>query len=302
MNPKHANTLYNYAVMLDTHLKRKEEAEAIYRSCLQCEPKHAFALYNLAVLLEERLFSSAHSASTSNAALKQLQQRKEEVGQLYKKAVEADPRDASTLADYGRFLLVRMDEAVKGRQALQAALKMNPSCEIALYHLAVIQHRQEPPDLTAAADMLKALISVAPQHANGHLQLARVLSDLYRKELTSIATEREGGGTEKEKARLERAFTEICRHYEKAMTAMREPGDAALEYLKLAAAYGNVFHKRRIVELCSMAVNSGLSSSAAVQAAGVLSPAADADLRALQMAKVWIEKINSTLLSEQTES
>ena len=90
--------------MLDTHLKRKEEAESTYRTCLQCEPKHAFALYNLAVLLEERLFGSA---ANPNPPQKVLHQKKDEILGLYRKAVEADPRDASTMADYGRYLLVR---------------------------------------------------------------------------------------------------------------------------------------------------------------------------------------------------
>jgi hypothetical protein len=35
VHPKHANTLYNYAVMLDTHLKRKKEAEGLYRRALE---------------------------------------------------------------------------------------------------------------------------------------------------------------------------------------------------------------------------------------------------------------------------
>jgi tetratricopeptide (TPR) repeat protein len=56
--PNHTNTLYNYAVLLDTHLKRKDEAEGYYRKTLDLEPKHAYALYNLAVLIEEKLFQS----------------------------------------------------------------------------------------------------------------------------------------------------------------------------------------------------------------------------------------------------
>ena len=55
INPSHPNTLYNLAVMLDTRLQRKPDAEVFYRRCIDAEPKHAFALYNLAVLLEEKL-------------------------------------------------------------------------------------------------------------------------------------------------------------------------------------------------------------------------------------------------------
>ena len=122
MNPKHANTLYNYAVMLDTHLKRKEEAESTYRTCLQSEPKHAFALYNLAVLLEERLFGSASSYQSSQ---KGQQQKKDEILGLYRKAVEADPRDASTMADYGRFLLVRYDPILLHQVSTSSRSPMN---------------------------------------------------------------------------------------------------------------------------------------------------------------------------------
>lgn len=123
VHAKHANTLYNFAVMLDTHLKRKEEAEGLYRRALEVEPRHAFALYNLAVLLEERYSvdliaqaaASAEIASTMGpniaAAMedpdfkeKDLKKREEILG-LYQRAVEADPRDTTTLADYGRYEL-----------------------------------------------------------------------------------------------------------------------------------------------------------------------------------------------------
>jgi len=83
----HANTLYNYGVMLDTHCNRKEEAEHLYRRCLSVDPNHAYALYNLAVLLEE----------TGKDLV--------EVLSLYTRAVQADPQDATTLADYGRCAL-----------------------------------------------------------------------------------------------------------------------------------------------------------------------------------------------------
>jgi tetratricopeptide (TPR) repeat protein len=122
VQPKHANSLYNYAVMLDTHLKRKEEAEALYRRALAVEPRHAYALYNLAVLLEERYSTEliAHAQATAEVAAtmgpniaaamedpdfkaKDLKTR-EDILALYQKAVEADPRDTTTLADYGRYV------------------------------------------------------------------------------------------------------------------------------------------------------------------------------------------------------
>lgn len=120
MQPTHANSLYNYAVMLDTRLARKEEAEALYRRALAVEPRHAYALYNLAVLLEERYSSElvAQAQATAEVAVtmgpniaatmedpdaKARDQRtREEILALYQRAVEADPRDVTTLADYGR--------------------------------------------------------------------------------------------------------------------------------------------------------------------------------------------------------
>ncbi len=47
-NPKHANSCYNYAVMLDNALRRYDEAEALYRKALEANPRHAFSWYNLA--------------------------------------------------------------------------------------------------------------------------------------------------------------------------------------------------------------------------------------------------------------
>jgi tetratricopeptide (TPR) repeat protein len=52
--PNHANTLYNYAVMLDSHCNRRDEAEELYHKALSIEPHHPYALYNLAVLLEDK--------------------------------------------------------------------------------------------------------------------------------------------------------------------------------------------------------------------------------------------------------
>jgi hypothetical protein len=70
VDPMHVNTLYNIAVMFDTHCDRKAEAETMYRRALLEDPVHTFALYNLAVLLEERLEIEpcmVHNSSTQNS-------------------------------------------------------------------------------------------------------------------------------------------------------------------------------------------------------------------------------------------
>jgi hypothetical protein len=127
----HANTLYNYAVLLDSHLKRKPEAEVLYRRCLETQPRHAFALYNLAVLREEMINNLIHKSALAKHALSVLEAKANEdnveetereraahatavlseekeqdllagVSQLYERAVEADSNDFTALADCGR--------------------------------------------------------------------------------------------------------------------------------------------------------------------------------------------------------
>ena len=101
--------------MLDTHCKRKEEAESLYRRSLEVEPRHSYALYNLAVLLEEKYSKLDHAAANAAfgsdeeakaaataAAASAKETHRSEVCKLYQRAVEADPRDATTVADYGR--------------------------------------------------------------------------------------------------------------------------------------------------------------------------------------------------------
>jgi hypothetical protein len=97
--------------MLDTHLKRKPEAEQLYRRALECEPRHAYALYNLAVLLEELYFNANKVPQNEGAEIidHMKEVHKEEVLSYYKRAVDADPKDSATLADYGRYVTAGVD-------------------------------------------------------------------------------------------------------------------------------------------------------------------------------------------------
>lgn len=100
--------------MLDTHCQRKREAEDLYRRALGVEPNHSYALYNLAVLLEDKNTSLTAEFKKIQATSQDLAQeemeklareelgRRDEVCELYRRAVEADPRDGTTVADYGR--------------------------------------------------------------------------------------------------------------------------------------------------------------------------------------------------------
>ena len=97
-----------------------------------------------------------------------------------------------------------------------------------------------------------------------------MLSDIYRRDAAAAINDNTGSRTS---SRLEKLFTEISMHFEQALTSQREPGDAALEYLKIAAAFGTSIQKRRIVEICNMAVNHGMNAMAAIEASGPLSAA-----------------------------
>ena len=134
ISPKHSNTLYNYAVMLDTHCSRKPEAEILYRTALEVDPRHSYALYNLAVLLEEIALERDGERS------------KAEIANLYRSASEADPRDPAAAADYGRFVLVRYDDYENAEPYLVKALKLDEENEVGLYNLALLYHKYKKVD------------------------------------------------------------------------------------------------------------------------------------------------------------
>eukprot|EP01038_Epipyxis_sp_PR26KG_P004166 gene4166-5930_t len=233
VNPKHANTLYNYAVMLDTHVKRKDEAEDLYRRTLEIEPRHAYALYNLAVLLEEKLFSTiiGDTKVAKNTPIDS--NLKLEVASLYKKAVEADPRDPTTLADYGRFLLTRMEDPVKAEPILVASLKLDAGGEVALYNMALLMHRHKM-NYEGSSNMLKLLLQKNPDHSSGTLQLARVLFDLYKREVTRATSMEVDLASD-----IYEILEESLQLYEKSINMIAEPSLVMSEFLKVVTKYAN---------------------------------------------------------------
>ena len=50
--PTHANTLYNYGVLMDS-LKKHDDAEELFTKASESNSSHAYALYNLAVIKED---------------------------------------------------------------------------------------------------------------------------------------------------------------------------------------------------------------------------------------------------------
>jgi hypothetical protein len=140
ISSSHSNTLYNYAVLLDTHLKRKSDAEIFYRRTLEVEERHSYALYNLAVLLEEKHFHAKQSLEKAPADSEN-KKYVEEVGGFYRRAAECDARDPNTLADLGRFLYLYGENPVSSEPILIGSLKLDPRCETALYYLALLQYK-----------------------------------------------------------------------------------------------------------------------------------------------------------------
>eukprot|EP01039_Chlorochromonas_danica_P009067 gene9067-10006_t len=228
IHPHHANTLYNYAVLLDSHLGRKGEAAALYRTAIKQEAKHAYALYNLAVLLEEQYFSASPGTIGTASTPEVTAEQKAEIAELFRRAAEADPRDANSQADYGRYLYVRMNEIGNAEAKLQAALVLDPQCEGALYHLALLTYRERK-QLDSAYQLLQRLLSMQPNHSNGILLRARLLSDRVRLPGAS--------GSEKESA-----LEDAIKTYEQAMT-LHQGSDLIVvivsEYLRFVQSYGS---------------------------------------------------------------
>lgn len=196
LTPKHVNTLYNYAVLLDTHLNKKSEGEEYYRQALEIEPRHAYALYNLAVLLEEKYANmGVYKVLSEGKKEKGAEDMRSEALEFYRRAAEADVRDATTLADYGRYMFVRMEDVGQAEPLLNTALKIDAGCDVALYHLAVLLYKEKR-SIEKAEQLLRILLAKNSQHANGVLALARIVADramtLNTKVLVSNASSEKG--------------------------------------------------------------------------------------------------------------
>jgi len=261
-SPRHANTLYNLAVMLDTHLGRKPEAEEQYRRALDVEPRHAYCLYNLAVLLEDkqlaaeraeeraaRMQAAAGGAGAAGAAAgvvaegeSRRQEARAEIASLYQRAVDCDPRDATAVADFGRFLLTRMGDVDAAETQLFAALQLDAENAVAIYNMALLLHKHRG-SLTGAESLLVRLAGRTPKHAAALQQLARVLLDKFR----ASADERD----------LEASFMT----FHKAAEALKDPALCLLEYLKVVSEMGSGRQRRRaagfVEEIMSAAERAG---------------------------------------------
>ncbi len=85
-DPKHANTLGNYAIFLRNERKDMDRAEEFYKRAIAADPEHANNLGNYAnFLCDER---------------KDMDRAEE----FYKRAIAADPEHANNLGNYANFL------------------------------------------------------------------------------------------------------------------------------------------------------------------------------------------------------
>mmetsp|Transcript_24773 Transcript_24773/g.46587 ORF Transcript_24773/g.46587 Transcript_24773/m.46587 type:complete len:494 (+) Transcript_24773:161-1642(+) len=126
IDPNHHNSIYNYAVLLDSGIKDKSKAEEYYTRCLEVNPNHCFCLYNLAILVEEVRGSTASGKSEAEA--------------LFIKAVQASHNDPMTIADYGRFLLVCLDDVERAKKELMKAIEIDGNCVVGNYNLGVVEY------------------------------------------------------------------------------------------------------------------------------------------------------------------
>ena len=311
--PKHANTLYNYAVMLDSHLdNRKSDAEVYYRRAIAEEPRHAFALYNLAVLLEEKALSadfedakaesklrkmtreqlhaqeaaakqesaSAGSSPRGMTAFDSKMKRRREVCELYQRAHEADTKDVTTAADYGRYLVTKMvvsradlkelpssSLAVHNLaneqylqvadQVLRGALEGDGKCIVALYNYALLCQKHKSDMVAAegsgvtplehivhAEKLLKTLLGeTRGKHIAAMQQLGRVFVDKFKALNDKAEHTVIELSMECYESAINMKFDKGCPN----PSSSSSPQTALLEYLKIIANFANNKQKMRAI-------------------------------------------------------
>ena len=235
LNSEHANTLYNYGVLLDSHLLKKADAEAMYRRAITVSPKHPFALYNIAVLLEEDLSKLRPEAGTKYEDLKT------EVCNFYMRATDASPGDPTTVADFGRFLLTYTDEQKKGENCLHSAIKLDSKCIVALFQLGLLYYDQKKKnDIGSAEDYFRRAIFSHPNHVGSMQHLVKVLKDARRPPPRT-----NGGKKEKFGVMDLETVEEVLDLLEKLVSIDKSPADVLLEYSNIAAEQGSAKQKLR---------------------------------------------------------
>lgn len=232
--------------MLDTHCARKEDAEGFYRQALSVDTKHSYALYNLAVLLEEKLKLRVkhHKETEKDAIAIDLQGEKDEILEFYRQAVSCDPSDATATADYGRYMLIEygQDKSYEGKAEtfLLRALQLDTRCEVAMYNLALLYHRNKH-DAFTSENYLRKMLVLNPKHVNAMHLLATIILETMRKAAGKAAVPSQSVSP------LEEAFI----LYEKAITLSKNPSHLLSEYCAVVHALGSSKRRLAAVVFCS---------------------------------------------------
>jgi Tfp pilus assembly protein PilF len=282
----HANTLYNYAVMLDSHCNRSDDAEGLYERAIQQEPKHAFALYNLAVLREEKLMmleaTEVMEDTKVHSSIKT--QRRRAVMELYRRAHDSDPNDATTAADYGRFLLSRMDDAEQSEKVLLKSLELDKNQLVGLYNLGVLKHKHHGGEADGvekkafyenAEQLYTKLLTLNPKHAAGLQQMGRLEVEFFK--LTKDASR----------------MTNAQQYYERAIKFARNSTPVLLEYLKVSHIHGNNKQKLVTIAFIEAYIN---------KHAGTMGHVTEVRQMLKSMGKIATRVMDPTLSGEQSPS
>jgi tetratricopeptide (TPR) repeat protein len=222
VEPRHAFALYNLAVLREEKVMIAEREEAEARDA----PAPAAAESNNEKGETAGDGSGGGTLVSSKAVAKQksmLQKteaekmaRRSAVCELYARAFDADPQDATTAADYGRFLYARMDKREEAEIVLFKALALDDRHIVALYNLALAMHKKGR--LEDAERLFSNLLTESPTHAAGTQQMGRMFVDRFKES--------------NDQKHLETAMT--C--YERAFQLVKDPTTAVLEYLKFTSA------------------------------------------------------------------
>jgi Tfp pilus assembly protein PilF len=121
-DPKHVNTLCDYALLLTTVRGKHDDAEAMYKRALAAEadPKHVHTLYCYARLLTD------------------VQGEHDDAEAMYKRALEADPKHFNTLCNYANLLTNVRGKHDDAEAMYKRALEADPKHVNTLRNYAIL--------------------------------------------------------------------------------------------------------------------------------------------------------------------
>jgi FkbM family methyltransferase len=179
---------FNAAV--DAHRSgRPDEAERLYRACLQAQPAHGDALRGLAmILLDKRELTEAGQCigdllnlNPSDAIAQfiagevaRFGNKLDQAVASYRKAIDLDPAFVAAHGNLGIALeaLSRFDEAAR---CCERILEIAPQSDQAMFNLASLARRMG--DFEKARALFEQVVVLNPQAADAHFELARMAAD-----------------------------------------------------------------------------------------------------------------------------